>query len=81
MSVFAIWEGDDGLALGADLIATAQGWRTHELEWQLSSDVKAPKVGDLAPDFALQDPSGEVAVRLSDFRGKRPVALAFGIYT
>jgi len=43
--------------------------------------VSAPKVGDLAPDFELQDPSGETAVRLSDFRGTRPVALVFGSYT
>ena len=41
----------------------------------------APKVGDVAPDFELQDPEGETAVRLSDFRDKRPVVLVFGSYT
>jgi len=81
VAAFSLWEGEDGLALGADLISNAQRWRIHELEWQLASDAKAPKLGDLAPDFSLQDPSGEVAVRLSDFRGKRPVALVFGSYT
>jgi hypothetical protein len=81
LSVFGIWEREDPLALGTELVATAQGWRMHELDWQRSADRATPRVGDLAPDFSLQDPSGEVAVRLSDFRGKRPVALVFGSYT
>ena len=34
------------------------------------------KVGDLAPDFALTDTEGQT-VRLSDFRGKKNVVLAF----
>ncbi|MDQ3255025.1 MAG: redoxin domain-containing protein, partial [Acidobacteriota bacterium] len=34
------------------------------------------KVGDPAPDFALSDTDGG-KVRLSDFRGKKNVALAF----
>ena len=38
-------------------------------------------VGDHAPDFELQGPSGVTRVRLSDFRGERPVALVFGSYT
>jgi hypothetical protein len=41
----------------------------------------APKEGDVAPDFELHDASGENAVRLSDFRGRRPVALVFGSFT
>jgi hypothetical protein len=81
VAAFMLWESEDGLALGTELIATAQGWRMHELEWQLANDTKTPKVGDMAPDFELQDPSGKAAVRLSDFRGKRPVALVFGSYT
>jgi peroxiredoxin Q/BCP len=36
----------------------------------------AVKVGDQAPDFSLADASGRV-VRLSDFRGTRPVVLYF----
>ena len=81
VAAFMSWEREDGLAIGAEVIGTTQSWRTHELEWQLANDANAPKVGDVAPDFALQDPSGEVTVRLSDFRGKRPVALVFGSYT
>jgi cytochrome oxidase Cu insertion factor (SCO1/SenC/PrrC family) len=34
------------------------------------------KVGDLAPDFTLTDTEGQT-VRLSDFRGKKNVVLAF----
>jgi peroxiredoxin len=35
-----------------------------------------PSAGDRAPDFALQSTSGAL-VRLSDFRGKAPVLIAF----
>ena len=34
------------------------------------------KVGDTAPDFTLNDTSGK-PVKLSDFRGKKNVVLAF----
>jgi cytochrome oxidase Cu insertion factor (SCO1/SenC/PrrC family) len=36
------------------------------------------RVGDRAPDFALQDQNGHT-VRLRDFRGKKTVVLAFYI--
>jgi hypothetical protein len=49
--------------------------------WQHRYDAAAPKVGDLAPDFELRDTSGENPVRLSEFRGKLPVALVFGSFT
>jgi hypothetical protein len=78
---FMLWEGEDNIALSAELVLHMQEWRTEELEWQLSQDPMSPKVGDLAPDFELQDPEGVAQIRLSDFRGKRPVALVFGSYT
>ena len=45
------------------------------------SEVPAPKikVGDMAPDFTLQDQNGK-KVSLHDFHGKKNVALAFYIF-
>jgi cytochrome oxidase Cu insertion factor (SCO1/SenC/PrrC family) len=37
------------------------------------------KVGDTAPDFNLRDQTGK-EVKLSDFRGKKNVVLAFYIF-
>jgi len=41
-----------------------------------------PKVGDVAPDFALKyfDGNDEKEVKLSDYRGKKNVVLAFYIF-
>lgn len=49
--------------------------------WQKKHESTAPQVGDLAPDFELPELSGSGSVRLSQFRGERPVALLFGSYT
>ena len=43
---------------------------------QPSAPVTPLKVGDRAPDFELTDTEGQ-KVRLSDFRGKKNVVLAF----
>jgi cytochrome oxidase Cu insertion factor (SCO1/SenC/PrrC family) len=43
---------------------------------QPSAPVTHLKAGDPAPDFALTDTTGKT-VRLSDFRGKKNVVLAF----
>ena len=37
------------------------------------------KVGDMAPDFTLVDTAGQ-RVKLSDFRGKNNVVLAFYVF-
>jgi len=37
------------------------------------------KVGDIAPDFTLPDLAGK-SVKLSDFRGKHNVVLAFYVF-
>ena len=55
--------------------------RQEATTWQMQHDKTAPKVGDLAPDFELRDADGENPVRLSDFLGKKPVALVFGSFT
>ena len=52
-----------------------------EKAWQKKYDANAPKVSDEALDFELTDVSGEIQVRLSDFRGRKPVALVFGSFT
>ena len=49
--------------------------------WQARYNPLAPKPGDLAPDFELRDVNDAEAVRLSDFRGQKPVALVFGSFT
>ena len=55
--------------------------RQEATSWQKKYDESAPKVGDLAPDFELSDSNGENPVRLSEFRGQKPVALVFGSFT
>ena len=55
--------------------------RQESSEWQQRHDPDAPKAGQVAPDFKLRDVSGEETVRLSDFRGVKPVALVFGSFT
>ncbi|HMQ22911.1 MAG TPA: hypothetical protein PKE00_10510 [Planctomycetota bacterium] len=59
----------------------------HELE-VLSTRQAALAEGDVAPDFTLPyvgkvkaSEGGKATLRLSSFRGKRPVALIFGSYT
>ena len=42
----------------------------------MSKDVSAPKVGEEAPDFTLRSHL-DTDVKLSDFRGKKNVVLAF----
>ena len=45
-------------------------------------DSGMPKVGDVAPDFTLKyfDGNDEKEVKLSDYRGKKNVVLAFYIF-
>jgi len=38
-------------------------------------------VGEMAPDFSLASPDHRTTVRLSSFRGLKPVVLVFGSYT
>ena len=56
-------------------------YRKRSAAWQKKYDAMAPREGEPAPDFELGDASGEFSVRLSDFQGKRPVALVFGSFT
>ena len=51
------------------------------MEAILVRDETGPNAGEEAPDFSLKRLASDERVRLSDFRGRRPVALAFGSYT
>ena len=66
---------------GGDLVVNMARFRKRFKAWQKKMDALAPKVGNAAPDFELRDTNGENVMHLSDFRGKKPVALAFGSYT
>ena len=44
-------------------------------------DEMGPQLGEYPPDFSLKRLDSDTRVRLSSFRGARPVALVFGSYT
>lgn len=54
---------------------------SEEFSWQAYYDKLAPKEREPAPDFELFDTAGKGSVRLSQFRGDKPVALIFGSFT
>jgi len=60
--------------VGEIVTKTFRGFRDQRA-WHKRYGPLAPKAGDVAPDFELRDVNGENPVRLSDFRGKKPVAL------
>lgn len=55
--------------------------RMSMMQFIAARETTAPAVGDEAPDFDLPLCGSPARVRLSSFRGKRPVALIFGSYT
>lgn len=66
--------------LGSRLSKTSQG----EVNTPSTPGERKPqtlKADDLAPDLNLPDPTGKETVTLSNFRGKKPVALIFSSYT
>jgi hypothetical protein len=64
--------------------ALAMGMAAPLLAQSKSEDASAgmPKVGDVAPDFTLKyfDGSDRKDVKLSDFRGKKNVIVAFYVF-
>jgi hypothetical protein len=79
---FTIWEGRDLVYAGFDVNYKAVYWRNQEVTiWQQENNPNVPKIGEMAPDFELTDNTGNDSVRLSDFRGKKPVVLLFGSFT
>ena len=55
--------------------------RKKLIKRQKGLDQLAPRAGDMAPDFTLQNIAGTETITLSSFRGQKPVALIFGSYT
>jgi hypothetical protein len=51
------------------------------LTGELGSMWEGPSINEQAPDFALRTQDGTRRVRLSEFRGKKPVVLVFGSFT
>ena len=62
-------------------ISRSNFYRKQAQSWQEKHDPLAPRAGDEAPDFVLFGVDGEISVRLSEFRGEKPVALIFGSFT
>jgi hypothetical protein len=48
---------------------------------ELGSMFEGPDLGRMAPDFTLKTQDGKKQIRLSQFRGKKPVVLVFGSFT
>jgi hypothetical protein len=55
--------------------------RTAMTQFLAERETLAPEVGSDAPDFKLPRLGSTEQVRLSSFRGRKPVALIFGSYT
>jgi cytochrome oxidase Cu insertion factor (SCO1/SenC/PrrC family) len=68
--------GDRASANVANAANAAGGGQAGAASQQPTAPQTQLKVGDRAPDFALTDTEGQT-VRLSDFRGKKNVVLAF----
>jgi len=51
------------------------------LTGEIGSGAEGPRLEATAPDFTLQSPDGKKSLTLSDYGGKKPVALIFGSFT
>lgn len=70
------------LAAAAERVGrTQQAASERTLAAKLDSSSGGLPAGSLAPDFTLLAPAGEEQIRLSDFRGRRPVVMILGSYT
>ncbi len=58
------------------LFVLALSWFPSYAQQPAVHQTRTLKVGDIAPDFTLPDQNGK-PVKLSDFRGKQNVVLAF----
>jgi hypothetical protein len=51
------------------------------LTGELGSLFEGPAVGDRAPDFTLKTQDGQRLIRMSEYRGHKPLVLIFGSFT
>ncbi len=51
------------------------------LSGELGSFFEGPGIGQRAPDFSLSTPDGKQQIRLSHYRGNKPLVLIFGSFT
>jgi hypothetical protein len=51
------------------------------LKGDLGSMCEGPKLGEQGPDFSLKTQDGKRTIKLSDYRGKKPVVLIFGSFS
>ena len=70
----------------ADFIATMDAKPPEDRvpNWETTKALmlrQAPKIGELAPDFSLETRGGSESIRLSHFKGEKPVVLIFGSWT
>lgn len=70
------------LLAAVSLLTGALGLTVPALAQSKKESLHMPKVGDTAPDFALKyfDGTDLKEVKLSDYRGKKNVVLAFYIF-
>jgi hypothetical protein len=68
-------------ALLTPLLLPAQPPQARAVMKQMGHGEGTLKPGDSAPDFELRKVKSADKVRLSAFRGHKPVALIFGSYT
>jgi hypothetical protein len=80
-SVSIFFDKADNLVAGKDFLFWGAFFRQEAIRIQIHGEKNTPKLGDLAPDFELSDPSGTKSIRLSDYRDKKPVVLVFGSFT
>ena len=79
---FTAWEERDLIYAGYIVNYKTIYWRHKEVSvWQQENNPNVPKIGEMAPDFELSDFTGDKTVRLSDYRGEKPVVLLFGSFT
>jgi uncharacterized protein YjeT (DUF2065 family) len=76
-----IYEERDAMELANSLVTKVIKYRTIETTWQKQQNRIVPKIGERATDFEVTSYDNTHTIRLSDFRGEKPVALLFGSYT